>query len=153
MGLRRKSWNPSSEMKRNKIPVVLDTNVLVSAALYPASPPGQVLDYVGERGSLLISEFTGLELRQVILRPRFQRYLAPPRAREFLASVLRIAEPVTVTHSITACRDPKDDKFLELALSGHATHIITGDRDLLDLHPFRGIPILTPISFLAAAEG
>ncbi len=135
---------------RNSIRVVLDTNVLVSAALFPASPPGQVLHYVGERGSLLISNHTGLELRQVILRPRFQRYSDLAKRREFIASVLRVAEPVNATHSIAACRDPKDDKFLELALSGHATHIITGDQDLLDLHPFHGIPILNPAAFLAA---
>ena len=50
------------------------------------------------------------------------------------------------------CRDPKDDKFLELALNGKATHIVSGDEDLLVLHPFRGIPILTPHhnSFLVA---
>ena len=133
---------------RHSIRVVLDTNVLVSAALYPASPPGQALEYVAERGSLLISNYTILELRQVILRPRFQRYLVPAKAREFLASVLRIAEPVTVSEPIIACRDPEDDKFLELAVSGDATHIVSGDRDLLDLHPFRGISIVTPRQFL-----
>lgn len=49
---------------------------------------------------------------------------------------------------ITACRDPKDDKFLELAVSGRATHIISGDTDLLTLNPFRGIAILPPRAFL-----
>ncbi|MDE2844360.1 MAG: putative toxin-antitoxin system toxin component, PIN family [Chloroflexota bacterium] len=45
------------------------------------------------------------------------------------------------------CRDPKDDKFLELAVSGQASHIVSGDQDMLELHPFRGIPVLSPRSF------
>ncbi len=98
-----------------------------------------------------MSESTMSELVDVILRSDFDRYLGEEERVEFFSSIEQQAQLVTVTHSITACRDPRDDKFLELALSGHATHIITGDRDLLDLHPFRGIPILTPVSFLDTA--
>jgi len=50
-----------------------------------------------------------------------------------------------------ACRDPKDNKFLELAVAGEATHIVTGDSDLLVLNPFRDIAVLTPSEFLATA--
>ena len=135
---------------RNSLRVVLDTNVIVSAALSSVSPPGRVLEYVIRNGSLLTSVSTVSEIKLVLLRPRFQRYLSWQERDEFLAAVLEAIEPVQVTHSVTACRDPKDDKFLELALSGRATHIISGDRDLLDLHPFRGIPIRTPGAFLAA---
>ena len=131
--------------------VVLDTNVVVSAMLFPASVPGQAFLYLARRGGLIISESSMSELIDVILRSDFDRYLGEEERVEFFSSLEQQAQLVEVTHSITACRDPKDDKFLELALSGRATHIITGDRDLLDLHPFRGIPILTPISFLAAA--
>lgn len=137
---------------RNSLRVVLDTNVLVSAALSSVSPPGRVLEYVVSNGVLIVSESTVSELRPVLLRPHFQRYLTFQETDEFLAAVLEDVEAVEVTHSITACRDPSDDKFLELALSGRATHIITGDHDLLDLHPFRGIPILTPGAFLAAVD-
>jgi predicted nucleic acid-binding protein len=49
---------------------------------------------------------------------------------------------------VKGCRDPKDDKFLEIALNGHADLIISGDKDLLDLNPFRGIPILSPAGYL-----
>jgi uncharacterized protein len=49
---------------------------------------------------------------------------------------------------LTACRDSKDDKFVELAVAGHATYIVTGDSDLLALDPFRGIQILSPSLFL-----
>jgi predicted nucleic acid-binding protein len=54
---------------------------------------------------------------------------------------------VTVVERIAACRDPTDDKFLELVVNGHADIIVTGDLDLLVLNPFRGIPIITPIAF------
>ena len=63
---------------------------------------------------------------------------------EFLATV----EMVGVDESIHDCRDPKDNKFLELAVSGGATHLVTGDDDLLVLHPFRGVAIVTPQAFL-----
>ena len=129
---------------------VLDTNVVVSAMLSRASVPAQVFLYLARRRGLLISEASKSELVDVILRPDFDRYLQEDDRVEFLTSFEQQAQLIEVTHSITACRDPKDDKFLELALSGRATHIITGDQDLLDLHPFHGIPILTPTAFLAA---
>ena len=54
-----------------------------------------------------------------------------------------------ITERIVACRDPTDDKFLELAVSGNADLILSGDKDLLTLHPFRGIPIVTPAAFVS----
>ena len=71
---------------------------------------------------------------------------------EFLASVVRGSELVEVTAVVSVCRDPKDDKFLELALSGEATHIISSDYDLLSLHPFRGIAVLSPQDFVTERE-
>ena len=56
---------------------------------------------------------------------------------------------VVVTAVVSVCRDPKDDKFLELAVSGAATHIISGDDDLLSLHPFRGVAIISPQDFVS----
>ena len=58
-----------------------------------------------------------------------------------------------MTAEVSVCRDPKDDKFLELALSGAATHLISGDDDLLALHPFRGVAILSPHDFIAERTG
>ena len=65
-----------------------------------------------------------------------------------LAKLMAAAELVTITERIAACRDPKDDKFLELAVSGKAEEIVSGDSDLLDLSPFRGIPIVAPARFV-----
>jgi uncharacterized protein len=70
--------------------------------------------------------------------------------RRFLAVLTREAQWIDVDVQITACRDPKDDKFLSLAVCGQATHIVTGDADLLALHPFQGVQIVTPGRFLEA---
>lgn len=82
----------------------------------------------------------------MLQRPR----IAPKMAQAFLHNVrglLAAVELVAITERITACRDPKDDKFLELAVNGHADLIVSGDADLLVLDPFRGIPIIPPASF------
>ena len=68
--------------------------------------------------------------------------------RSFLAGLTLDAELVDVDMKIVACRDPKDDKFLELAVNGHADVIVSGDVDLLVLDTFRGIRIIiTPAAF------
>ena len=137
----------------NNLRVSFDTNAVISALLLPRSRPRQTLDYARRHGIVLVSTDALAELREVIRRPRFDRYLREGQRREFLYNLEQDAELVIITHRITACRDPKDDKFLELAVSGNASHIISGDRDLLALHPFRGISILTPAAFLAARIG
>ena len=138
---------------RSNLRVVPDTNVAVSAALFPQSPPGEVIDYAMRQRAIIASAATLAELNDVLLRPRFERYLQESRRLEFLQHLEQEAELVTITYRITACRDPKDDKFLELAISGNASHIITGDNDLLALHPFRNIPIIAPAAFLAERMG
>lgn len=87
---------------------------------------------------------------QILSRKSFRRYASDEVVCRFLFALVGESEWITVTANVVACRDPKDDKFLSLALSGNATHIITGDSDLLALHPFRGIEILSPRSFLEA---
>lgn len=127
--------------------VVVDTNVAVSALLFPSSVPGQVFDLAMQRGSVLISLPVLTELSEVLNRKRFRRYVSEDVVRRFVAALARESEWIDIDVQITACRDPKDDKFLSLAVSGHATHIITGDSDLLVLHPFQGIQILQPQLF------
>ena len=137
----------------SSIRVVVDTNVLVSAVLLPRSMPRRAFDRILDHGSLLISIATVTELNDVLRRPRFDPYIHPDERLRFLATLVRNGELVEVTESVTDCRDPKDNKFLELALNGTASHIVSGDEDLLVLHPFRGIPILTPQGFVAQWEG
>ncbi len=128
---------------------VIDTNVAVSAALLPHSVPRQAFDAAAARGKLLVSVTTVAELDDVLRRSKFNKYVPEDRRLEFLAALLQQAEQVDVTEIITACRDAKDNKFLELAVSGGASDIITGDDDLLVLHPFRGIAVVTPQAFLS----
>ena len=68
---------------------------------------------------------------------------------EFLETILNDAVWIEIQESVVACRDPKDDKFLALAVNGQADFIVTGDRDLLVLNPFRGIAIVQPEEFLS----
>ena len=128
--------------------VVFDTNVVVSAMLLPLSVPRQALDRAVREGRLLVSAATATELDDVIHLPRFDKYLSEEERVELMTTFVREAELLNVLETVTECRDPRDNKFLELAVSGRATHIVTGDSDLLVLHPFRGIAVVSPNSFL-----
>lgn len=139
--------------KRRRI--VVDTNVFVSSALYPNSPPGHALASALASGIVLTSTEAWQELREVIERPKFNKVIPLQFRREYLASCLLFLKFVDIpckTPHFSECRDPKDRKFLELALSGSADFIITGDDDLLSLHPWRGIAILSPADYLAIFE-
>ena len=127
--------------------IVLDTNVLVSAALKQKSMPGMAVLVVERRGGLLKSLATEQQLFEVVARPYFAS-LIDPDTQAWLKKLMTAAELVTITERIAACRDPTDDKFLELAVNGHADLIVTGDADLLALDPFREIPIVTPSMFV-----
>jgi putative PIN family toxin of toxin-antitoxin system len=116
--------------------------------LLPDSKPRQALEQALLKGRVLLSFATLAELYEVLGRKKFLRYIDEEDIRSFLAALTREAEWVEVNVRIAVCRDPKDDKFLELAVSGNATHIVTGDADLIALNPFRGIEILPPHRFL-----
>jgi putative PIN family toxin of toxin-antitoxin system len=103
--------------------IVVDTNVFISAALKEKSLPAMAVHIVAENGRLLKSTLTERELFVTLARPRLVP-LIPPRLRDWLRELLAAAELVTITERITACRDPKDGKFLELAISGHADLIV-----------------------------
>ncbi len=128
--------------------LVFDTNVVVSAVLFLATVPARALELGQAVGRLLVSDETAEELRRVLMRTKFDRYVRSDERARFLGRVLDDAMLVEIIESIDDCRDPKDNKFLELAVSGDATHLVTGDDDLLVLHPFRGVAIVTPQAFL-----
>ena len=131
--------------------VVFDTNVIISAMLLPLSVPRRALNHAIQEGRWLISAATTAELSEVIHLPKFDKYISDEERIEFLTSLMYGAELVNVVETLTDCRDPRDNKFLEVAVSGRATHIVTGDSDLLVLHPFRGIIVVSPSSFLTLA--
>jgi len=127
---------------------VFDTNVLISALLLADSVPRRAFDRALDHGKVLLSFAVLAELNDVLGRREFRKYVEEEDVRRFLAALTREAEWVEATARITACRDPKDNKFLELAVSGRATHLVSGDADLLSLSPFQNITVLTPRAFL-----
>ncbi len=128
---------------------VVDNNILVSALLVKNSVPFQVINRIEERDVILYSEETLLELNQVLNRKKFIKYFTIEEKQSFIFKLLEKSELVEIEESINICRAPKDDKFLELAFSGKADFIITGDQDLLVLNPFRNIEIITANDFLS----
>ena len=130
--------------------VVVDTNIFVSAALKQRSLPNLALYQASQRCVLLKSVVTEAQFFEVIARS----YIAPliiANARDWLMQLMAAAELVPITERVTMCRDPTDDKFLEVAVNGRADLILTGDKDLLVLNPFRDIPIVTPATFVQGA--
>lgn len=128
---------------------VVDTNVLISAALSPEGKPNRALRYVISEGTLLASNATFDEFSTRIRRPKFFRYLREEDREDYIALIRSVSRLVEPAERIRECRDPQDNKFLELAVAGHADAIVTGDEDLLVMHPFRGISIVAPAAFLA----
>ena len=130
---------------------VVDTNILVRALIKPHGTVGPVLlrlrhgDY-----TLLCAQSLLEELVDVLNRPRIRhKYVLTEEDIETVVGlVLLRGEAVVPEQRNSACRDPKDDKFLEVAVAGKADVIVSGDKDLLALHPFAGIPILPPADFL-----
>ena len=128
--------------------IVLDTNIIISAALSKNSTPDRALNYAVDNTVLLISKDTFNELQEKLLGVKFDKYVQRQARETFLTTLLAISEMVIIKKPIVACRDSKDDKFLELAVNGNANCIVTGDKDLLVLHPFETVEILTAADFL-----
>ncbi len=132
--------------------IVLDTNVFISGLLSSASPPARVLDLAVRHGQLLATVDTQQELVRTMLSTRFDRDVSRARREALLVRLAPLVELVASTQVVRACRDPKDDKFLEAAVNGRADVLITGDKDLLVLDPFAGIPIVTLAQYLERVE-
>jgi putative PIN family toxin of toxin-antitoxin system len=130
---------------------VLDTNALISRLLCPGGVTAQAVDHALARGLLLVSEETLSELVEVLSRSKFDPYLTRDDRVRFIERLGGVARIVPIVGKVQACRDPKDDKFLDVALNGEATAIVTGDQDLLVLDPFHGIRIVSPAAFLTWA--
>jgi uncharacterized protein len=126
---------------------VVDTNVFVSAIVLPLSVPRKAVDKALDKGVLLFSEATMTELGEVLFRSKFDPYCGIEDRMAFLGQLRSTAEFVPVIQVVRECHDPKDDKFLEVALNGRADLILTGDADLLAMNPWRGIAILSPADY------
>ncbi len=133
----------------NSVKFVLDTNLLLSSALFKTSLARKAFNtVVAYEGEIILSQPVLDELNDVFSRSRFDRYLVQEARQKFLDDFLELAGMIEVTTTIADCRDPKDNKFLELAISGNANYILTNDKDLLVLNPYQAIKIITPADFL-----
>lgn len=137
--------------------VVIDTNVLVSAALSPRSAPGQVFQAVLQCGHFAVCEQSLAELELVLARDKFDRFVTQRQRMALLelvkaSGVLCLIEPGHFEAAHGTCRDPDDGLFLALALAAQARTIISGDADLLVLHPWQGIQICTAAQYLGRAR-
>lgn len=135
-------------MRRTESRFVFDTNVLVSALLFPKSSAGLAVEKGFLRGTILVSADVLEELSRVLDKKRFDKYLPISMRQAFFLQYETLAEFIDVTETIPLCRDSSDDKFIALAITGKADVIITGDTDLLVLHPFKNIRIITPAQFV-----
>ena len=130
------------------IRILFDTNVVISAMIFASSMPRRAIELALIKGTILISTALSEEMDRVIVQDRFDRYVSRRQRERFLDLLIRESEHIEITESIQVCRDPKDDRVLELAVCGNAAYIVTGDADLLVLNPFRGIEVLRPADFL-----
>ena len=129
---------------------VFDTNVIVSALLFRQSKPAQAFHFALDDRVILLSMPVLRELSEVLGRSKFDRYILPSERERFLLALVTEAVFVPITEHLYVCVDPRDNKFLDLAVNGSAKCIITGDEDLSKLNPFRGIPIISADSFLSS---
>lgn len=128
---------------------VIDANIIVSAFLAKEGKARQALDKAQTNGVVLMSVEVLSELEEVLSRPKFDKYLTATERKSLLARLIKTVQFVDIAETVKICRDPKDDKYLELAVNGKATYIVSGDSDLLVLNPFKNIPILKIQDFLA----
>ncbi|MDJ0616243.1 MAG: putative toxin-antitoxin system toxin component, PIN family [Calothrix sp. MO_192.B10] len=133
--------------------VVIDTNVFISALLNPEGTPRKVINIAISQFLILQSEATYQELESRISKKKFDKYLEENDRFKFLLAVRNESLFIDIVHQTEICSDSDDNKFLELAVSGNASYIITGDKDLLILNTYQGIAIITPANFLSIAQG
>lgn len=140
---------PSSARTRQN--VVVDASVLFSAVLRPGSVPDQSLQIARTQFRLALSDAVLAEVSDVFGRRYLRGKIDAKEIQAFVQQLAARARRIAPGRAVVECRDPSDNKYLELALAADAVAIVTGDRDLLELDPWRGIRIVTPAQFLALA--
>jgi uncharacterized protein len=131
--------------------IVVDTSVLISALLKPNSTPAQALEVARSHFKLAVSTETLTELAKVLSRDYLARYRTMEERETFLVLYSESAELIPFTEHtehVKDCRDAKDNKFLDLAIAANTRILVSSDSDLLVLHPYRFIQILSPNAFL-----
>lgn len=132
--------------------IVIDTGVLVSAAIRPASIPALALEKAFLHFEICTSDETVAELEAVLSRSKFERYATAAERRDFVQGFIERSVRIQVGHTINDCPDPKDNKFLALAEAAEGELIVASDPHLTGMHPWRGIPIMPPAAFLVVVR-
>ena len=135
----------------NKLRAVLDTNVIVSALINPAGPPGDILKALREkRFTLITSQPINEEILEVLDRPRIRdKYGLSDHLFDIALILWEVAEVTSELPTVKIVKDPDDNKFLSAAIGGLAHYLVTGDaRDLLGLKEYEGVQIVTPVRFM-----
>ncbi|PZV18338.1 MAG: putative toxin-antitoxin system toxin component, PIN family [Pseudanabaena sp.] len=127
--------------------LVIDTNVLISAILSPESISAKVLNWGENNGFILYSTATLNEVLSVLGRSKFSKYIDHDDIDGLSIRIKTAWLWIEIVNQVQFCRDPKDDKFIDLALNGNASHLITGDNDLLVLNPIENTSIINPRNF------
>lgn len=133
--------------------IVLDATTLVSATFRREGIPARAVRRALRSDRVAVSEAVLAELLDVLDRPRLARFIDPELRAELVGQLDTLGVFFAPTEVVADCRDPKDDKYLELALVAAAGLIVSGDTDLLVLHPWRGVRILRRAEYLAEAGG
>ncbi|WP_066801541.1 putative toxin-antitoxin system toxin component, PIN family [Moraxella oblonga] len=132
-----------------KPPIVIDTNLLISAMISPNSIIHEVLKKALEDHTICTSQKTLDEFLEVATRDKFLRFFRNIADRDkFIAFIIQVSKIIEPAYRVNDCRDPKDNMFLEVALTCNAIYLVSGDKDLLSLNPYHHIQIITPAQFL-----
>lgn len=140
------------------IRAVLDANIYVSACIRPQGPPGRILRLLldDQAFQLVGSDAIFDEVRRSLKYPQVRRYLSLTNVESdrWIIALALIAEPTEGRLKIRAVeKDPDDDKYLAAALEGRAGYLVSGDSDLLELHEYKGVSIVTAREFISVIEG
>ena len=131
---------------------VLDANVYISAIIQPGGTPGKVLERFLSAASfrLVISPQIVDEVLRALAYPKVRKVLHGVDAQLWFEDIVVLADLVAGAHEISrVSRDPDDDKYLAAAVEGRATHVVTGDQDLLSVGRFEDVEVVTPRAFLS----
>lgn len=136
--------------KNNKTAfIVIDTNVLISAAILPKSKTAELLQIVADNFVIAQNESTFAELESRIQREKFDRYFGDNGRIVFLTRLAEVVENFPIKTKLQISRDADDNKFLELAIDAGAEIIISGDIHLKEISEYQGIKIMSPADALS----
>jgi len=128
--------------------VVFDASSIVGAALKADSLPERALLLARSHETICLSAAVEAEIRQVLRRPKFRKYISEASRDRILDILGGAALMFETVQQVIDCRDKKDNKYLELALAAGASIIVSSDDDLLVLDPWRGIRIVRPVDYV-----